>query len=368
MKSKSAKAIADVLIEYPRVKNLCFWGTQASDSAIEAVTKILKHKSAFRWSKASSLLHVEILGNCSRQFTTTFCEPLMTSILTKAPNASTKADNFSPERLAAFNSSLLYTTTVLQVLILDGQTLGDSGLAAISSGLYNLTTLKKLGLSYTGLTSASGPLLGQLIAGRNTCHFHSHTQHNAPIQNPDVADLNVSKFSESFLGPIPHQAGEISSTNPLVPLATPTVNMPQLNLLESIMLEGNYLGMGGLANIGAGLQSPFTTIKHLNLAGNEINALLEPADTAAAIHHHQALDSFFKGLVASRMITDIDMRRNSIGSEAMRILMPALQTNTNIKTFRTSARLDRDIVADLCNIMISRGKKSKKKGKKKRKK
>ena len=68
------------------------------------------------------------------------------------------------------------------------------------------------------------------------------------------------------------------------------------------------------------------------------------------------------------MITDIDMRRNSIGSEAMRILMPALQTNTNIKTFRTSARLDRDIVADLCNIMISRGKKSKKKGKKKRKK
>jgi len=88
LKPRSLRALADVLIEYPRAKNLCFWGTvtpvsslplrrgevlgdmhvtESNDAILEVVCSVLNHKRDFRWSKASSPLHVEIVGKSARQ-------------------------------------------------------------------------------------------------------------------------------------------------------------------------------------------------------------------------------------------------------------------------------------------------------------
>ena len=137
--------------------------------------------------------------------------------------------------------------------------------------------------------------------------------------------------------------------------------------LDSLDLEGNYLGVRGLSCVGVGLQSPFTTLRSLNLAANDIS--VSDSDYGRGGAHLEALDSFFRGVAASRFVTSISLKRNFIGSDALRFLLPALQANTNVSTFRVSAmKLSREVVAAFCAVMGGRNVRAKKKKKKKAKK
>ena len=201
MRPRSLRAIADVLIEYPRAKNLCFWGTAApvgrpptgapaaeraaamrerertvdgNDAILQVVCSVLDHKKRFRWSKASSPLHVEIVGRSARQLAeeppapTPEPEPAAgrarpmydgfgdagrsrtghdaSDTGDRRPEGDGRDANdqacFSVEKLSSLASSLAHSSTLVQVLILNNSTLGDEGFAALFRGLYGTTAAR----------------------------------------------------------------------------------------------------------------------------------------------------------------------------------------------------------------------------------
>lgn len=258
-----------------------------------------------------------------------------------------------------------------------------------------LKTLKHLGLGYTGLTGASGPLLAELVAGQDSgtetkasagtgTDIRKRGSHIEFVRerSDSIADIATIMRTASTGKPAaltdtaaPPLVDTVSSlplqsvtaaTNDSVPThfpATVAAAAPKLHQLESLVLEGNYLGIRGLSSIGIGLQSPFTTVKSLNLAANDIT--ISNSDFHSTLHR-KSLDDFFRGIVASRYVSKIDLKRNFIGSDALEFLMPALQANTNVSTFRVSAmKLSREVVLSFCSIMGGRNLKAKK-GKKKK--
>ena len=423
-KPRSLRALADVLIEYPRCKNLCFWGTatavtspgatESNDAILDAVASVLDHKKVYRWSRASALLHLKILGNGSRQLThanddlndastseSDTDEDTVTMDLsaTTEPRIRTRADAqccFSMEHIAALNTTLLHTTTLLQVIILSNTTLGDVGFKAFFDGLYGLRTLKHLGLSFTGLTSASGPLLAKLIAGHAPAHLpdtaavskentnlsnlpsmvsqpapspsstsRQGIARNDSIHAPFFAGITSVIATSSYQGHSHQTLAAAAAVSAAAAADEQAQAQAQAHVqqLQKLSLEGNYLGEKGLMHVGIGLQSPFTSVQILNLSANDIIITSES-------RHRECLDNFVRGLAASRTVSQIDLRRNFIGNDAMEVLIPALAANTNIKLFRVSAmKLQRDIVRDFCLVMGGRNVKAKKKkGKKKAKK
>ena len=423
-------AVGMVRIEYPRCKNLCFWGTatavtapgetQSNDAIFDAVASVLDHKKVYRWSRASSLVHLEILGNGSRQLTCTGETDVgiagesdtggddVDFDATADVGVRTRADAqccFSMEAIAALNTTLLHTTTQLQVIVLSNTTLGDVGFQAFFEGLYGLRTLKQLGLSYTGLTSASGPLLAKLIAGHAPMHrlpdTAAVTSASSSHESAHAGNLLSSSTASHVL---PSPSSMSSSSSRQVMARADSIHAPffagitsviassslqghshqtlaaeaaasasaaadeqalaqaeaQVQQLEGLSLEGNYLDEQGLMHVGIGLQSPYTSIKDLNIAANDIIISSEH-------HHRDCLDNFVRGLAASRAISHIDLRRNFIGNDAMEVLIPALAANTNIKLFRVSPmKLLRSVVLDFCNVMGGRNVKAKKKKSKKK--
>jgi len=262
-----------------------------------------------------------------------------------------------------------------------------------------LKTLKHLGLGYTGLTGASGPLLAELVAGQDSgtetkasagtgTDVRKRGSHIEFVRerSDSIADIATIMRTASTGKPaaltdtaapplvdtvssLPLQsvtaATNDSVTTHFPPTATAVVAAvaPKLHQLESLVLEGNYIGIRGLSSIGIGLQSPFTTVKSLNLAANDIT--ISDSDFHSTLHR-ESLDDFFRGIAASRHVSKIDLKRNFIGSDALEFLMPALQANTNVSTFRVSAmKLSREVVVSFCSIMGGRNLKAKK-GKKKK--
>lgn len=129
--------------------------------------------------------------------------------------------------------------------------------------------------------------------------------------------------------------------------------------IETLELEGNFLGGPGLTTLCTGLQSN-ETLRNLNLADNKF----APNDDST-----HAFKSFGVILANHKSLISINLLRNLIEKESANMLQDGLELNRMITTFKIdSSMICPEIFARLCRLPSKYTKKKRKGSSKKKKK
>lgn len=135
-------------------------------------------------------------------------------------------------------------------------------------------------------------------------------------------------------------------------LLWPTAS-PQLMMLN---MQGNFLGDEGLIFMAKGIGAS-GHLRAINLAMNRMGGNeIEPVRT------------FCEGMSANNSLVRIDLGFNQFSTDQAREFLPVLVMKTNIKQFRFSSRIAREVADQLFSIIKKRNSKKKGKGGKKSKK
>mmetsp|Transcript_20845 Transcript_20845/g.66020 ORF Transcript_20845/g.66020 Transcript_20845/m.66020 type:complete len:323 (-) Transcript_20845:9-977(-) len=164
-------------------------------------------------------------------------------------------------------------------------------------------------------------------------------------------------------------------------------------MVKVLVLDHNRLGDAGVRALATGLEY-CRALEHLSLAFNGVGPagaaavaeLLVPSEDAdlqevtkslkilnlANVHltneHPVALKALTDALMANdSLLEKVDINFNPIGSEAAANFLPAVAKQVNLKVFRVTHRVERDVAESYRLLLFQRNTKKKGKGKKKKK-
>lgn len=129
------------------------------------------------------------------------------------------------------------------------------------------------------------------------------------------------------------------------------------NCLISLDLTCNQLGGIGLANICQGIGKN-TCLKTFRYADNHLNSTEEDL---------RAIECFASALVNHPSLIAVDLLHNNIGNKGGSLLLPVVQKNKHITTFKIDAGMEEELYMQLFKISVPASKSGKKNQKKKKK-
>mmetsp|Transcript_20843 Transcript_20843/g.66014 ORF Transcript_20843/g.66014 Transcript_20843/m.66014 type:complete len:351 (-) Transcript_20843:9-1061(-) len=210
---------------------------------------------------------------------------------------------FSIPAVERLGRTLALSGVMVKVLVLDHNRLGDAGVRALATGLEYCRALEHLSLAFNGVGPAGAAAVAELL-----------------VPSED-ADLQARK--------------------------------PQL---VGLSMQGNELGGEGVLALAKGIEVT-KSLKILNLANVHLTN-----------EHPVALKALTDALMANdSLLEKVDINFNPIGSEAAANFLPAVAKQVNLKVFRVTHRVERDVAESYRLLLFQRNTKKKGKGKKKKK-